>query len=275
MSSLREDDKEESKKSELPGEPIQDVGEDSADKSQQAQPGGQGACIACVAWRVDAHLEAGGPEEETVAAEKDDNHKDEARHLSAQPDPQEEEPPYPEPEDEEPLLPPHDFRPFFTLIEDEAGEHHHPTVHYVFTDDEDTDILTNAALQTLNDSEQPQEHDEADERFVVLDIDPTGKEVLSAKSLSPEWQSLKTHISPAPSWGGNEEGDDRGLMLRISGQEARKEASLKGKVKGDVNGLLRVFDEHLDGLTGVLGSSDDRDTQDDNLHEGDEQGAAG
>ena len=41
------------------------------------------------------------------------------------------------------------FQPFFTLIEDSVtNEHHHPTVHYIFADD-DTDIITEAALRSL------------------------------------------------------------------------------------------------------------------------------
>ncbi|RDK42497.1 hypothetical protein M752DRAFT_251638 [Aspergillus phoenicis ATCC 13157] len=48
---------------------------------------------------------------------------------------------------------PHDttptFQPFFTLIEDaNSSEYHHPTVHYIFSDD-DTDIVTEAALRAL------------------------------------------------------------------------------------------------------------------------------
>ncbi|KAJ5109496.1 hypothetical protein N7456_006171 [Penicillium angulare] len=41
------------------------------------------------------------------------------------------------------------FHPFFTLVEDQqTGEYHHPTVHYIFSDD-DTDIITAAALRSL------------------------------------------------------------------------------------------------------------------------------
>lgn len=41
------------------------------------------------------------------------------------------------------------FQPFFTLIEDaRTAEYHHPTVHYIFSDD-DTDIVTEAALRSL------------------------------------------------------------------------------------------------------------------------------
>ncbi|EKV11706.1 Anaphase-promoting complex subunit 11 [Penicillium digitatum] len=41
------------------------------------------------------------------------------------------------------------FQPFFTLIEDaHTSDCHHPTVHYIFSDD-DTDIVTEAALRSL------------------------------------------------------------------------------------------------------------------------------
>lgn len=50
-------------------------------------------------------------------------------------------------------IPRHPFQPFFTLIEDaNTGEYHHPTVHYIFSDD-DTDILTEAAVRSIG-SEQ-------------------------------------------------------------------------------------------------------------------------
>ncbi|KAK2767725.1 hypothetical protein FQN54_003883 [Arachnomyces sp. PD_36] len=41
------------------------------------------------------------------------------------------------------------FKPFFTLIEDaHSSDHHNPTVHYIFSDD-DTDLITEAALRAL------------------------------------------------------------------------------------------------------------------------------
>ncbi|CAG8063099.1 unnamed protein product [Penicillium salamii] len=42
------------------------------------------------------------------------------------------------------------FQPFFTLIEDaHTSDYHHPTVHYIFSDD-DSDIVTEAALRSLS-----------------------------------------------------------------------------------------------------------------------------
>ncbi|PYI27378.1 hypothetical protein BP00DRAFT_429372 [Aspergillus indologenus CBS 114.80] len=47
------------------------------------------------------------------------------------------------------------FQPFFTLIEDaNTGEYHHPTVHYIFADD-DTDIVTEATLRALESESDP------------------------------------------------------------------------------------------------------------------------
>ncbi|EEH44954.2 uncharacterized protein PADG_08596 [Paracoccidioides brasiliensis Pb18] len=41
------------------------------------------------------------------------------------------------------------FRPFFTLVQDvHSSEYYHPTVHYIFSDD-DTDLITEAALRVL------------------------------------------------------------------------------------------------------------------------------
>ncbi|KAJ5893153.1 hypothetical protein N7504_009844 [Penicillium tannophilum] len=90
------------------------------------------------------------------------------------------------------------FQPFFTLIEDiPVGEYHHPTVHYIFSDD-DTDIITEAALRSLEAQQDAlpankkhvyiEQHDESEgrepstllpppipgvqEKYVVLDVEP-------------------------------------------------------------------------------------------------------
>ncbi|CZT15561.1 uncharacterized protein RCC_01414 [Ramularia collo-cygni] len=156
--------------------------------------------------------------------------------------------PYPEAE-EGSILPPPDFKPFFTLIEDSTtGEHQHPTVHYLFADD-DQEILTAAALETV--SHERQEPD--DERFVIVDMNADGREVVGISSLSPDWQTLKTKVTQAPSWGDASKSAEKGLMLRISGKEAEAGGD-KGR-KGDVDGLLKAFDELAGTLDEVLGSS--------------------
>ncbi|KJX99769.1 hypothetical protein TI39_contig352g00008 [Zymoseptoria brevis] len=152
--------------------------------------------------------------------------------------------PYPEPTSS--LLHPPDFRPFFTLIEDTATDtQHHPTVHYLFADD-DPDILTAAALETLSD-----EQHEVEERFVVVDMSADGKEVEATSSFFPEWQALRTRVTQAPSWGDQTRAGDRGLMLRIEGREMWSGQRAR---KGDINGLLQNFDEAMGGLDEVLGN---------------------
>ncbi|PYH86854.1 hypothetical protein BO82DRAFT_428204 [Aspergillus uvarum CBS 121591] len=56
----------------------------------------------------------------------------------------------------QPTIPPtSSFQPFFTLIEDaNTGEYYHPTVHYIFADD-DTDIVTEATLRALESESDP------------------------------------------------------------------------------------------------------------------------
>ncbi|KAJ5180924.1 hypothetical protein N7492_004134 [Penicillium capsulatum] len=96
--------------------------------------------------------------------------------------------------------PAHVFQPFFTLIEDaHTSDCHHPIVHYIFSDD-DTDIVTEAALRSLeaqqeqgakknqainpsDDVNSPPEHEKSTllpppipgvrENYIVLDIEPT------------------------------------------------------------------------------------------------------
>ncbi|RAH49396.1 uncharacterized protein BO95DRAFT_439314 [Aspergillus brunneoviolaceus CBS 621.78] len=64
----------------------------------------------------------------------------------------------PAPLTDQPTLPPTStsaFQPFFTLIEDaNTSEYHHPTVHYIFADD-DTDIVTEATLRALESESDP------------------------------------------------------------------------------------------------------------------------
>lgn len=53
------------------------------------------------------------------------------------------------------------LQPFFTLIEDAVThEHFHPTVHYIFADD-DADIITEAALRSLEQNQPDPEDSEA------------------------------------------------------------------------------------------------------------------
>lgn len=77
--------------------------------------------------------------------------------------------------------------PFFTLVEDSStAEYHHPTVHYIFADD-DTEILTEAGLRSLDQADMSgdDQHNDPEattllpppipgieDNYVVLDIEP-------------------------------------------------------------------------------------------------------
>lgn len=170
--------------------------------------------------------------------------------------------PYPEPGSEQALLPPPNFNPFFTLIEDStSGEHYHPYVHYVFSDD-DPVIVTAAAMRSLglDDTEYlpqttpPQEEDKrynddgeedhrsdglvesplpppipgVKERYMIIDVAADGHTIVDAQSLSSEWQITNTNIRTAPSF--DDESPDHGYMLRIDGVEVPTKS--KGKAKG-------------------------------------------
>ena len=155
------------------------------------------------------------------------------------------------------LLPPPNFKPFFTLIEDpETGSYHHPTVHYVFADD-DQEIITAAAMDALDDASAARTHpDQATaERVLVLDVAMDGKTVTSASSLSPEWQNLKTSMTPAPSLGGEAEESERGFVLKISGQESRKEKKAPQKQGGHLDELMKDFGDRLGALDEALGKT--------------------
>lgn len=164
------------------------------------------------------------------------------------------------------LPPPPDFKAFFTLIEDpETGEHHHPTVHYVFSDD-DPDILTNAALNSLSSHEEDSQHetsrDHMEERYIIVDMAADGKTITSASSMSRDWQALQTTVAQAPSWGDDTKSEDRGLMLKISGQESSRSSDTKGKKRlsqkaDNIDDLVAAFNERLESLDGVLGKTED------------------
>ena len=106
------------------------------------------------------------------------------------------------------------FQPFFTLIEDAAtNEHYHPSVHYIFADDE-PDIVTEAACRSLDQNsddspsqEQEQEQDVDDpeprlppprpgvkEHYLILDVQPSASGGLNSQ------QHLSDRLpSPSPS----------------------------------------------------------------------------
>ncbi|KAL9638489.1 MAG: hypothetical protein Q9164_001521 [Protoblastenia rupestris] len=128
--------------------------------------------------------------------------------------------------------PPTAFEPLFSLITNTLSPTtHHPTVHYIFSDDPpDTSPITATAIQVLDSSptspatvhSQPLSP-KCKERYVLLDIDASGTKILSAQSMSPDWAVVSTELGPAPTWEGEQVGEEgkgeRGLMLKIEGME--------------------------------------------------------
>lgn len=198
---------------------------------------------------------------------------------------------YPEPTSEHTLLPPPNFRPFFTVVDDPStGEHYHPFVHYVFADD-DPVIVTAAAMRSLGlddtkylpQPEQDQrEHDEPDqelpvesplppplpatnERFIIIDVAADGQTIVDAQSMSPDWQITNASTRIAPSF--DESSPDSGYMLQIEGVEVPRQNKGKGKSQlgesklrearersqGDIFGALDSLVASVDGNLEVAG----------------------
>ncbi|KAJ9316128.1 hypothetical protein C8Q69DRAFT_196528 [Paecilomyces variotii] len=221
------------------------------------------------------------------------------------------------------------FRPFFTLVEDtNASEHYHPTVHYIFSDD-DTDIVTEAALRSLEadhgivppvttgqevgttyegdpeleDSRQsdvrktsslPPPIPGVREHYIILDMEPTNPEqlqnpdpatgggppslstspaapqqqqpppqftVTSAQSLTPAWQVLKTHLTPAPTFDTTTSPGDQqqqpglssGVMLKIEGTSGQpREPILRDRDSKDGGQTLEEMMEQFEKRMGEL-----------------------
>lgn len=184
--------------------------------------------------------------------------------VEQQPQPEEataeDEIPYPERSSDQTLLPPPDFKPYFTLVEDStSGEHHHPYVHYVFEDD-DPLIITAASMRgmglddtkylpqetpvgheahSLEDEEESQDIPVESplpppipgvrEHYLIIDVGADGRTVVDAQSLSSSWQVVDASTRTAPSF--DEGSPDQGLMLRVEGVE------IPGKRKGKGKGL--------------------------------------
>ena len=204
----------------------------------------------------------------------------------------EDEIPYPEPSSEQTLLPPPNFRPFFTLVEDStSGEHYHPYVHYVFADD-DPVIVTAASMRGmgLDDTRYlpyhtPEGHEDRDqvgeeeqghdspvesplpppipgvrEHYLIVDVGADGRTVVDAQSLSSSWQITNASTRTAPSF--DESLPNQGFMLRIEGVEILGKKKGKGKGQPGDNMLSEARERNqgdifaaLDGLVeGIEGS---------------------
>ncbi|KIW20752.1 hypothetical protein PV08_01330 [Exophiala spinifera] len=168
------------------------------------------------------------------------------------------------------------FQPFFTLIEDSVtGEHHHPTVHYIFADD-DVDIITEAAcrsLEILDPSQRTgaQHHEDprlpppiagVREQYLVLDVHPrfptqgqdsvatpASYEVTAAQSFSADWQVLRSCITTAPTIG---EGDDDALMLRIEGRGNTPSDNPATAYKESMEEMIERFQRRLEEIKQVM-----------------------
>ncbi|KAF3918836.1 hypothetical protein ABW20_dc0101324 [Dactylellina cionopaga] len=142
-------------------------------------------------------------------------------------------------------LPPAPFIPFFTLIQDATtSSHFHPTVRYVFSDDEFDPLailpsppnvpsnnttapnsLSNSAAGATANNAHPNSNphsgsgSQADvdsngsgqfgrrdgagrnnERVILVDVSADGQGILSAHSLSAEWQVSGVSVTKAPTW---------------------------------------------------------------------------
>ena len=179
-------------------------------------------------------------------------------------------------------LPSHPFQPFFTLIEDSlTNEHHHPTVHYVFADD-DADLITDAACRSLvrddatqtyapkaeeSDSGLSNPSDSVREHYLLMDVVPTTQiggaaayEVTSTQSLSSEWQVLDTSVGAAPTI--NVEDGEAGLMLKIEGRGHTPDGIRKGKgEKESIGEMIQRFEKGLSDIRKVIIAGPEQGTQ--------------
>jgi hypothetical protein len=167
------------------------------------------------------------------------------------------------------------FEPFFTLIENPAiSEHYHPTVHYIFADDEDADILTEAACRALSqddaqhsasqgsqDTKLPAPIDGVREHYIIVDVQPTDAgttfEVTDAHSLSSDWQVTDASISRAPTIQDLNAVPGDGLMLKIEAAGAliqTEPEALAGTKKSSISGRVETFDKGMLEIRKTVGS---------------------
>jgi len=138
------------------------------------------------------------------------------------------------------LLPPPNFKPFYALVEDtQSKEIYHPSVHYVFADD-DPEILASASMRALAPHDQQEEQALGSlpppqpgtvERYILLDLAGDGQTVLDAKSLSADWVTTSSSISRAPTLGGD---DDGAMMLKVIGTGFSEQIDMKTREPGDI-----------------------------------------
>lgn len=165
------------------------------------------------------------------------------------------------------------FQPFFVLIENSlTSEHYHPSIYYIFADD-DTEIITEAACQALaqddaqhvtseheEDNKLPAVSDDVREHYILLDVQPceggSRYEVTKAHSLSARWQVTSALISNAPTIDGADPESGEGLMLKIQGIGAIAETGLDGAGKGKES-LQQMVERFGRELAAVMRTVDD------------------
>ncbi|KAL6716685.1 hypothetical protein ACLMJK_006253 [Lecanora helva] len=172
----------------------------------------------------------------------------------------------------DPTPPPPHISPFFTLISrTNSPTTYHPTVHYIFSDDTpENDPITAAALQILdpastsstptspsNNKPPSPETSSAKDRYILLDLDATGTQILSAQSMSPDWAVTSTEVTAAPTWDdstGGEEGQEGGggMMLRIEGMEVPGVVGGEGEEEKGLEELVEVWERRMGELRRVV-----------------------
>jgi hypothetical protein len=161
-----------------------------------------------------------------------------------------------------------EFQPFFSLIENPStSEHHHPTVHYIFADD-DADIITEAACRALaqDDNEHAMSYEDEEnilpvpadgvrEHYILLDVQPgeagNRYEITKAQSLSSEWQVTSASISTAPTMDGNAAESGEGLMLKIEGIGALLDTEMREAGKQRKESLQQQVERFEKGLAEI------------------------
>ena len=191
--------------------------------------------------------------------------------------------------------------PFFTLVEDATtSEHFHPTVHYIFSDDDDRDLLTEACLRALSDDAEQAEDKETSsspddsrqqqgrdssvskrsrsptllspssspqetskERYLIVDVGPSGDTITSVRSMTADWQALVAEVTNAPTWEATEgpktsQHNGAGLMLRIEGTEGFSPSHRGRDIGGpdggerDMSELVALFERRMATLRKVV-----------------------
>lgn len=194
-------------------------------------------------------------------------HKDVPRHASAAPAPL--------PADEHAVEGEHalvdttqqrPFQPFFTLVEDATSQTTvHPSVTYIFADDE-LDPVTEAALRIQNtqastsvaalasilnsdptkqrgsqqEGRRKSSQVEPVERSILLTLTPSGRDVQSFHSLTPDWHVDDVEITPAPTLDSGSDAHGAGSTIGISPNAM---ASRLRRASGTVSDRLRVEEE--------------------------------